>query len=39
MSLGVAEPQARRAVEQVQGRVERGDVGALVKAALQEVGR
>jgi Holliday junction DNA helicase RuvA len=38
MSLGVAEPQARRAVEQVED-AHRGDLGALVKAALQELGR
>ena len=40
MSLGVAEVQARRVVEQAVIRLgEEADVSALVKAALQELGR
>jgi len=40
MGLGVAEPAARRVVEQAHLRLgEDAEVGALVKAALQELGR
>lgn len=40
MGLGVAEPVARRAVEQAAARLgEEAPVGALTKAALQELGR
>jgi Holliday junction DNA helicase RuvA len=40
MGLGIAEPVARRAVEQSALRLgEDADVSALIKAALQEIGR
>jgi Holliday junction DNA helicase RuvA len=40
MGLGVAEPVARRAVEHAQGRLgDEPEVPALIKAALQELGR
>jgi Holliday junction DNA helicase RuvA len=40
MGLGVAEPVARRAVEQAVLRLgEDAEVGAVIKAALQEIGR
>lgn len=40
MGLGVAEPSARRVVEQAAGRLGDGaDERALIKAALQELGR
>jgi Holliday junction DNA helicase RuvA len=40
MGLGVAEPAARRAVEQAAGRLgEEAEEPALIKAALQELGR
>jgi Holliday junction DNA helicase RuvA len=40
MGLGVAEPQARRVVEQASLRLgEEADAGALIKAGLQELGR
>lgn len=40
MGLGIAEPQARRAIDQALIRLgEEAEVGALVKAALQELGR
>lgn len=40
MGLGVAEPAARRVVEQAAGRLgEDAAAGALIKAALQELGR
>ena len=40
MGLGIAEPAARRAVEQAQGRLEPdAPLPALIKAALQEIGR
>ncbi len=40
MGLGVAEPAARRVVEQAAGRLgEEADERALIKAALQELGR
>jgi len=40
MGLGVAEPLARRAVEQAEGRLGEGvEVAALIKAGLQELGR
>jgi Holliday junction DNA helicase RuvA len=40
MGLGVAESQARRAVEQASGRLgEEAQAPALIKAALQELGR
>jgi len=40
LGLGVAEPAARRAVEGVANRLgEEADVAALIKAALQELGR
>ena len=40
LGLGVAEPAARRAVEGVATRLgEEADVAALIKAALQELGR
>lgn len=40
MGLGIAEPVGRRAVEHAVGHLgEEADVGALVKAALKEIGR
>jgi Holliday junction DNA helicase RuvA len=40
MGLGIAEPLARRAVEDAHARLgEHPDLSALIKAALQEVGR
>ena len=40
MGLGVAESQARRAVEQAAARLgEEAEVAALIKAGLQELGR
>ncbi|MCF8505044.1 MAG: Holliday junction branch migration protein RuvA [Caulobacter sp.] len=40
MGLGIAEPVGRRAVEHAMGQLgDEADVGALVKAALREIGR
>jgi len=40
MGLGVAEPVARRVVEQAVTRLsDQADIAAVVKAALQELGR
>jgi Holliday junction DNA helicase RuvA len=40
MGLGIAEPAARRAVEQAMGRLgEAAELSALIKAALQEIGK
>jgi len=40
MGLGIAEPFGRRAVDHAVGQLgEEADVGALVKAALKEIGR
>jgi Holliday junction DNA helicase RuvA len=40
MGLGVAEPMARRVIEQASLRLgEDADVSALIKAGLQELGR
>ena len=40
MGLGVAEPAARRAVEHAMGRLgEAADLPAVIKAALQEIGK
>ncbi|CAN1487313.1 RuvA Holliday junction resolvasome, DNA-binding subunit [Caulobacteraceae bacterium] len=40
MGLGIAEPVGRRAVEHAVGQLgDEADVGALVKAALKEIGR
>jgi len=40
MGLGVAEPQARRLVEAAAARLgEEAQAAALIKAALQELGR